>query len=164
MPISTAIQNLFDEEPSVAIIARISDESQMGLARQQIIDYLRQRHGVGRDELGDYEDDFQLTTRQEILGAQQAAARTFSFLLAAMAIVSLVVGGIGIMNVMLVSVTERTREIGVRLAVGGQAGRHHPPIFIRSDSDQRGRWAARDRTRGLVDPASGQSQRRSGAA
>ena len=122
LPISTAILNLFDEEPSVGIIARVSDEAQMATARNQIIEYLRQRHGVGQDELGDFEDDFELTTRQEILGAQQAAARTFSFLLAAMATVSLVVGGIGIMNVMLVSVTERTREIGVRLAVGAQQG------------------------------------------
>jgi putative ABC transport system permease protein len=122
LPISTAILNLFDEEPSVQIIARVSDESQMATARQQIIAFLRERHGVGQDEFGDYEDDFELTTRQEILGAQQAAARTFAFLLAAMATVSLVVGGIGIMNVMLVSVTERTREIGVRLAVGAQSG------------------------------------------
>ncbi len=122
MPISTAILNLFDEEPSVQIMARVSDEAQMAAARRQIIDYLRRRHGVEKDELGDWEDDFELTTRQEILGAQQAAARTFAFLLAAMATVSLVVGGIGIMNVMLVSVTERTREIGVRLAVGAQQG------------------------------------------
>ncbi|MCP4416527.1 MAG: hypothetical protein GY805_07890, partial [Chloroflexi bacterium] len=122
LPISSAIQNLFDAEPSVQIIARVQDEAQMATARQQIIEYLRQRHGVGQDELGDFEDDFELTTRQEILGAQQAAARTFSFLLAAMATVSLVVGGIGIMNVMLVSVSERTREIGVRLAVGAQQG------------------------------------------
>ncbi len=107
---------------SRGIIARFSDESQLAAARQQIIGYLRQQHGVGQDELGDFEDDFELTTRQEILGAQQAAARTFSFLLAAMATVSLLVGGIGIMNVMLVSVSERTREIGVRLAVGAQQG------------------------------------------
>ncbi|MCB9008276.1 MAG: ABC transporter permease [Ardenticatenaceae bacterium] len=122
LPISTAILNLFDEEPSVQIMARVRDEAQMARARQQIIDYLREQHGVEKDDLGDWQDDFELTTRQEILGAQQAAARTFAFLLAAMATVSLVVGGIGIMNVMLVSVTERTREIGVRLAVGAQSG------------------------------------------
>lgn len=120
LPISTAIHNLFDDEPSVQITARVTDESRMAEARQQISDYLRQRHAVGKDEAGQWEDDFELTTRQDILGAQQQAARTFSFLLAAMATVSLVVGGIGIMNVMLVSVTERTREIGVRLAVGAR--------------------------------------------
>lgn len=122
MPISTAIDNLYDEEPSVGISARVSDESRMAEARQQIMAYLRQRHSVTKDEAGDFADDFELTTRQDILGAQQAAARTFSSLLAAMAIVSLVVGGIGIMNVMLVSVTERTREIGVRMAVGARQG------------------------------------------
>lgn len=120
LPISTAITNLFDEEPSVQITARVTDESRMVEARQQISDYLRDRHAIGKDEIGEWADDFELTTRADILGAQQQAARTFSFLLAAMAAVSLVVGGIGIMNVMLVSVTERTREIGVRLAVGAR--------------------------------------------
>ena len=118
LPISTAIANLFDHPPSVVVTARVSDEARMGEARQQITAYLRQRHGVEKDATGVYADDFELTTRQDILGAQQEAARTFAFLLAAMATVSLVVGGIGIMNVMLVSVTERTREIGVRMAVG----------------------------------------------
>lgn len=116
LPISTAIRNLFDEEPSVQITARVSDESRMAEAKAQVEAYLRTRHQIEKGE----QDDFHLTTRRDILGAQQEAARTFSLLLAAMAIVSLLVGGIGIMNVMLVSVTERTREIGVRLAVGAR--------------------------------------------
>jgi len=120
MPISSAIRMLYEEEPSVYITARVSDERQMETAKAQIAAYLRERHGVEKDAEGVYQDDFDLTTRKDILGAQQESAKTFSVLLAAMAIVSLVVGGIGIMNVMLVSVTERTREIGVRLAVGAR--------------------------------------------
>ena len=103
-------------------MAYVKDESQIDAVKPQITDYLRQRHAVEKDANGVYQDDFVLTTRNDILGAQQDAARTFSILLAAMAVVSLVVGGIGIMNVMLVSVTERTREIGIRLAVGAHKG------------------------------------------
>lgn len=120
MPISTAIDELYEEEPSVSMTAHVTDESRMDEARAQVAAYLRQRHAIERDQAGIYEDDFELTTRNDVLGAQQEAARTFSLLLAAMAIVSLAVGGIGIMNVMLVSVTERTREIGVRMAVGAR--------------------------------------------
>jgi len=120
MPVSTAINMLFDEEPSVYITARVSDQSRMDEAKAQIADYLRERHYVEKDSEGEYQDDFDLTTLQDVIGAEQESAQTFSLLLVAMATVSLIVGGIGIMNVMLVSVTERTREIGVRLAVGAR--------------------------------------------
>ncbi len=121
MPISTVIEMFYEEEPSVMMTAFVKDESRMEEAKDQIRAYLRQRHEIVPDANGEYVDDFNLTTRKDILGAQQEAANTFSLLLAAMAIVSLIVGGIGIMNVMLVSVTERTREIGVRLAVGARS-------------------------------------------
>jgi putative ABC transport system permease protein len=120
MPISTVIQMFYEDEPSVQITAFVKDENRMDEAKDQIKAYLRQRHGIQPDADGNYQDDFNLTTRKDILGQQQQAANTFSLLLAAMAVVSLIVGGIGIMNVMLVSVTERTREVGVRLAVGAR--------------------------------------------
>ena len=121
MPISTVIEMFYEEEPSVMMTAFVTEESRMEEAKDQIRSYLRQRHDIQPDANGEYQDDFNLTTRKDILGAQQEAANTFSLLLAAMAIVSLIVGGIGIMNVMLVSVTERTREVGVRMAVGARS-------------------------------------------
>jgi putative ABC transport system permease protein len=82
--------------------------------QRDIADLLRQRHrmGPGRD------DDFTIRGQQEIANAATATTRTMTVLLGAIASVSLIVGGIGIMNIMLVSVTERTREIGIRMAVG----------------------------------------------
>jgi putative ABC transport system permease protein len=120
MPISTVIQNFYDEEPSVYMVAHAKDANRIDEAKSEISAYLREKHKIEQDTDGNYKDDFDLTTRKDILGQQQEAAQTFSLLLAAMASVSLIVGGIGIMNVMLVSVTERTREIGVRLAVGAK--------------------------------------------
>ena len=120
MPISTVIQTLYEDEPSVYMVVHVTDASRIDEAKEQITNYLRERHQIEQDVEGNYQDDFDMLTRNDILGQQQEAARTFSLLLAAMAVVSLLVGGIGIMNVMLVSVTERTREIGVRLAVGAR--------------------------------------------
>ena len=96
------------------IIVQVADANQMSVAQQQIIELLRQRHNIraGRD------DDFTVRNQQEIADAATATTDVMTGLLGAIAGVSLVVGGIGIMNIMLVSVTERTREIGVRMAVG----------------------------------------------
>lgn len=84
------------------------------LAGQQAAALLRDRHHLRADE----DDDFNIRNPEDIIQAQLEASRTMTLLLVAIASISLVVGGIGIMNVMLVSVTERTREIGVRVAVG----------------------------------------------
>lgn len=87
-------------------------------AIDQIIGLLRERHHIRADQ----EDDFNVRRPDEIIKARLEAAHTFSLLLMVIGSISLLVGGIGIMNVMLVSVTERTREIGVRMAVGATEG------------------------------------------
>jgi putative ABC transport system permease protein len=93
----------------------VSDEA-IAPAHEQISQLLRQRHRLGPG----VPDDFQIRKPSETMEARAAATRSFTFLLAAIASVSLVVGGISIMNIMLVSVTERTREIGLRQALGAR--------------------------------------------
>jgi putative ABC transport system permease protein len=85
-------------------------------AEKQITELLRDRHHIRPGA----EDDFNIRNLSELANTQEATARTGAQLLLGIALVSLVVGGIGIMNIMLVSVTERTREIGVRMAIGGR--------------------------------------------
>ncbi|MBX3611092.1 MAG: ABC transporter permease [Hydrogenophaga sp.] len=99
-----------------AISVKVADGQNMSNAEQGIKDLLRQRMRVqpGAD------DPFTVRNLTEILQAQEASSRIMTLLLSAVAGVSLVVGGIGIMNIMLVSVTERTREIGLRMAVGAR--------------------------------------------
>jgi putative ABC transport system permease protein len=98
-------------------ISAVSTE-EMGAAEEQITDILREAHGLGPGE----EDDFRVRSQAEITEMATETSRILTWLLGSIAAVSLVVGGIGIMNIMLVSVTERTREIGIRLSIGARPG------------------------------------------
>ena len=122
MPISTARKrvlgaaNLAKQRSVGTIWVKVPEGNDMKAAEEQVRALLRQRHRLqpGQD------DDFSLRNLEEVAAAQEASSRVLALLLAAVASVSLVVGGIGIMNIMLVSVTERTREIGLRRAVGAR--------------------------------------------
>ncbi|MGC4116560.1 MAG: ABC transporter permease [Myxococcales bacterium] len=99
----------------VIYVSAVSPD-QVAKAQKQITDLLRDRHRLAVHA----EDDFSVRNLAEVASAQEQGTKTLTALLASIALVSLLVGGIGIMNIMLVSVTERTREIGIRMAVGAR--------------------------------------------
>jgi putative ABC transport system permease protein len=100
---------------SITVQARDADV--MKDTERQITELLRQRHRLTSGQ----ENDFSVRNLAELMASQEESATVMSWLLGAIASISLIVGGIGIMNIMLVSVTERTREIGIRIAVGAKS-------------------------------------------
>ncbi|CAN5366798.1 ABC transporter permease [soil metagenome] len=117
VPYTTAFQRVSGRSHAMVINVQVYDDDSMEIARIKMEDLLRERHNLAPDQ----ENDFTIQTQEEIAEAATETSRVMTWLLASIAGISLFVGGIGIMNVMLVSVTERTREVGLRLAVGARA-------------------------------------------
>jgi putative ABC transport system permease protein len=119
VPLTTAQKKLFGMQfPGMVrvMLVQARGPEVMKEAEEQIIDLLRQRHHIQPKQ----DNDFSVRNLTEIMSTAEQSASVMSLLLGAIASISLIVGGIGIMNIMLVSVTERTREIGIRIAVGAK--------------------------------------------
>ena len=120
IPITTAQRKVFgtDFPGTVNMIAvKAQNDEVINMAQEDITELLHQRHNIGKNQ----ENDFEIRNLAEMQETIKSATKTMSLLLGAIASVSLIVGGIGIMNIMLVSVTERTKEIGIRMAIGAKA-------------------------------------------
>lgn len=120
IPLSAAQSRVLgSEREGLDFIAlKLADAASVASAKRRVAALLRERHHLRREAA----DDFSIQNPADVLSAREDALRTFALLLTAVASVSLVVGGISIMNIMLVSVTERTREIGLCIAVGARRG------------------------------------------
>jgi putative ABC transport system permease protein len=117
VPYTTAFQRISGRSHAMVINVQVYDQESMAIAQEKIVDLLRERHRLAPYQ----DDDFTVQTQEDVAEAATETSRIMTVLLASIAGVSLFVGGIGIMNVMLVSVTERTREVGLRLAVGAKS-------------------------------------------
>jgi putative ABC transport system permease protein len=116
VPVTTAMRRVLNRQQINDILVRCTTPAMMPLATEQISAFLRNRHHIPPPYPDN--DDFRIRSQTDLLQTQQSVTGTMTMLLSLVAVISLVVGGIGIMNIMLVSVTERTREIGIRKAIG----------------------------------------------
>ena len=120
IPITTAQRKVFgtDFPGTVSMITvKAQNDEVLSIAQEDITEILKSRHHIGAKQ----DNDFEIRNLAEMQETIKSTTRTMSLLLGAIAGVSLIVGGIGIMNIMLVSVTERTKEIGIRMAIGAKA-------------------------------------------
>jgi putative ABC transport system permease protein len=118
LPYTTAITNFRRTAFIEDIMCSATSADALGPAKEHLAGLLRDRHR----RFSDQDDDFELRTDDDAIRVREESARTMGLMISAVALVSLIVGGVGVMNIMLVSVTERTREIGMRLAVGARGG------------------------------------------
>jgi len=116
IPITNAMNKLYGQDYLSMIIAKTESEKDIDLASEEIKRILRKQHGIKSGE----KDDFNIQSQTEILDTLSTVTNIFTITISSIAAISLLVGGIGIMNIMLVSVTERTREIGIRKAIGAK--------------------------------------------
>jgi macrolide transport system ATP-binding/permease protein len=116
VPYTTAMKRVTGDKYPRSVTLQISSQDRINIAQQQIVALLRQRHRLASGE----QDDFSILNQKEIADTVGNISQIITIFLGSIAGMSLLVGGIGIMNIMLVSVTERTREIGIRMAVGAQ--------------------------------------------
>jgi len=116
IPFTTAMDLVFGLDHISQIDIQVRDDADVTKAEEDISNVLREQHRIQNPA----EDDFRVFNQADIIEAASASSRTFTILLGAIASISLIVGGIGIMNIMLVTVTERTREIGIRKAIGAK--------------------------------------------
>jgi putative ABC transport system permease protein len=118
VPYTSAMKRVTGQTTIRGINVQAESAEALPRVQEAIVDLLRERHRIGPGK----DDDFTVRSQEEIAQMASAASRVLGILLGSIAGVSLLVGGIGVMNIMLVSITERTREIGIRMAVGARGG------------------------------------------
>ena len=141
IPYTTAMKRVFGEEYLSSISIQANSDKLIEAAETEVTELLRKQHEIPINK----ELDFHIRNQAEFMETLEESSQTFTNMILGIAVVSLVVGGIGIMNIMLVSVTERTKEIGLRKAVGAQRSDILVQFLVESTSARTFWWSHWDR-------------------